>query len=51
MVSSPLVVLDIETDGLDPTKIWVAVTKSLPDGETEVHYTPASLSAALGGSR
>ena len=51
MVSSPLVVLDIETDGLDPTKIWVAVTKSLPDGETEVHYTPDSLSEALGGSR
>ena len=51
MVSSPLVVLDIETDGLDPTKIWVAVTKSLPGGETEVHYTPASLAEALGGSR
>ena len=33
MVSSPLVVLDIETDGLDPTKIWVAVTKSMPEGK------------------
>jgi len=43
-----LIYLDIETDGLNPTKIWMAVTRK--DGGVLVHYTPDTLSDALQGS-
>jgi len=47
MTSSPLF-LDIETDGLDPTTIWMAVTRQ--DGQSQVHYSADTLSDALQGS-
>ena len=43
-----MIYLDIETDGLNPTKIWMAVTRH--DGGVLVHYTPDTLSDALQGS-
>jgi len=43
-----LIYLDIETDGLNPTKIWMAVTRH--DGGVLVHYTPDTLQEALQGS-
>ena len=43
-----MIFLDIETDGLNPTKIWMAVTRQ--DGGVLVHYTPDTLSDALQGS-
>ena len=46
MTSSPLF-LDIETDGLDPTTIWMAVTRQ--DGQSQVHYSADTLSDALQG--
>ena len=39
--------LDIETNGLDPDTIWVAVT--MQDGEIQEHYARDSLSQALSG--
>lgn len=39
--------LDIETNGLDPDTIWVAVT--MQDGVVQEHYTPESLTQALAG--
>ena len=39
--------LDIETNGLDPDTIWVAVT--MQDGEIQEHYDRDSLSQALSG--
>jgi len=39
--------LDIETNGLDPDTIWVAVT--MQDGEAQAHYDKESLSQALQG--
>ncbi len=39
--------LDIETNGLDPDTIWVAVT--MQDGEAQAHYDKDSLSQALQG--
>ena len=47
MTSSPLF-LDIETDGLDPSTIWMAVTRQ--DGQSKVHYSADTLSDALQGS-
>lgn len=44
------VVIDIETDGLDPTCIWVAVTKDLSTGEIREWYSPEELSQYLTGS-
>ncbi len=46
MTSSPLF-LDIETDGLDPTTIWMVVTRQ--DGQSQVHYSADTLSDALKG--
>ena len=43
-----MIYLDIETDGLNPTKIWMAVTRQ--DGGVLVHYTPDTLLDALQGS-
>jgi len=43
-----LIYLDIETDGLNASKIWMAVTRQ--DGGVLVHYTPDTLSDALQGS-
>lgn len=43
-----MIYLDIETDGLTPTKIWIAVTRE--NGKAEVHYNADSLSEALQGS-
>lgn len=40
--------LDIETNGLDPDTIWVAVT--MQDGVVQEHYTPETLTTALAGS-
>ena len=40
--------LDIETNGLDPDTIWVAVT--MQDGVVQEHYTPESLTQALAGN-
>ena len=40
--------LDIETNGLDPDTIWVAVT--MQDGVIQEHYTPESLTSAIAGS-
>lgn len=40
-----LIYLDIETDGLDPTRIWCAVTRE--NGVNKVHTSPESLSEAL----
>ena len=40
--------LDIETNGLDPDTIWVAVT--MQDGVVQEHYTPESLTSAIAGS-
>ncbi len=37
--------LDIETNGLDPDTIWVAVT--MQDGEIQEHYDRDSLSLRL----
>ena len=37
--------LDIETNGLDPDTIWIAVT--MQDGKVQEHYDKESLS--LGG--
>ena len=39
--------LDIETNGLDPDTIWLAVT--MQDGNVLEHYDPDSLSQALSG--
>ena len=44
-----MIYLDIETDGLTPTKIWIAVTRE--NGKAEVHYNADSLSEALQGLR
>ena len=44
------VVLDIETDDLNATKIWVCVTKDLESGEIKEWYDPSGLSAYLTGS-
>lgn len=46
MTSSPLF-LDIETDGLNPSTIWMAVTRQ--DGQSKVHYSADTLSDALQG--
>ena len=43
-----MIYLDIETDGLNASKIWMAVTRQ--DGGVLVHYTPDTLSDALQGS-
>lgn len=43
-----MIFLDIETDGLNPTKIWMAVTRH--DGGVLVHYTPDTLQEVLQGS-
>jgi len=40
--------LDIETNGLNPDTIWVAVT--MQDGVVQVHCTPESLTSAIAGS-
>ena len=40
--------LDIETNGLDPDTIWIAVT--MQDGKVQEHYDKESLSLALQGS-
>ena len=40
--------LDIETNGLNPDTIWVAVT--MQDGVVQEHYAPESLTSALAGS-
>ena len=40
--------LDIETNGLNPDTIWVAVT--MQDGVIQAHCTPESLTSALAGS-
>ncbi len=40
-----MIYLDIETDGLDPTRIWCAVTRE--NGVDKVHTSPESLSEAL----
>ena len=40
--------LDIETNGLNPDTIWVAVT--MQDGVVQEHYTPETLTTALAGS-
>ena len=40
--------LDIETNGLDPDTIWVAVT--MQDGVVQEHYTPETLTSAIAGS-
>ena len=39
--------LDIETNGLNPDTIWVAVT--MQDGVVQEHYTPETLTTALAG--
>jgi hypothetical protein len=39
--------LDIETNGLDPDTIWIAVT--IQDGKVQEHYDKESLSLALQG--
>ncbi len=43
-----MIYLDIETDGLDPTQIWCAVTRE--NGLSKVHTGPESLSEALRSS-
>ena len=40
--------LDIETDGLKPSVIWIAVTKQ--EGEVRKHYDAESLAATLEGT-
>ena len=40
--------LDIETNGLYPDTIWVAVT--MQDGVIQEHYTPETLTSAIAGS-
>lgn len=40
--------LDIETNGLNPDTIWVAVT--MQDGVIQAHCTPESLTSAIAGS-
>ena len=37
--------LDIETNGLNPDTIWVAVT--MQDGVVQEHYTPETLTSCL----
>ena len=44
-----MIYLDIETDGLDPSRIWCAVTRQ--NGTNEVHTSPETLSEALRGSQ
>jgi hypothetical protein len=39
--------LDIETNGLDPDTIWIAVT--IQDGQVQEHYDSDSLAKALAG--
>jgi DNA polymerase-1 len=39
--------LDIETNGLNPDTIWVAVT--MQDGVVQEHYAPESLTSAIAG--
>ena len=43
-----MIFLDIETDGLNPTKIWMVATNH--DGDYKVHYTPDTLLDLLQGS-
>ena len=44
------VILDIETDGLNPTVIWVVITKDLSTGEVKEWYRPEGLLEYLSGS-
>lgn len=44
------VLIDIETDGLNPSNIWVAVTKDLTSEEVRVWYNADGLQQYLGGS-
>jgi len=39
--------LDIETNGLDPDTIWVAIT--MQDGVVQEHYTPETLTTTIAG--
>jgi DNA polymerase-1 len=48
MTSNSELYLDIETDGLNPSVIWIAVTKQ--DGEVRKHYDAESLAATLEGT-
>ena len=44
-----MIYLDIETNGLDPSRIWCAVTRQ--NGVNKVHTSPESLSEALRSSQ
>jgi len=44
------VILDIETDGLNPTTIWVCITKDLSNGEVKEWYGPEGLREYLGSA-
>jgi len=48
MTSNSELYLDIETDGLNPSVIWIAVTKQ--GGEVRKHYDAESLAATLEGT-
>ena len=48
MTSNNALYLDIETDGLNPSVIWIAVTKQ--DGKVSKHYDAESLAAAMEGT-
>ncbi len=48
MTSNSELYLDIETDGLKPSVIWIAVTKQ--EGEVRKHYDAESLAATLEGT-
>ncbi len=47
MPSSSPMFLDIETNGLDPDTIWVAIT--MQDGVVQEHYTPETLTTTIAG--
>ena len=49
MVSKKYLLIDIEADGLDPTKIWVCVTKDYQTGKTRTWLGPHGFSDYISG--
>jgi DNA polymerase-1 len=49
MTDKRYLILDIETDGLNPTVIWVCVTKDIQSGEVRTWLGPKGLSDYLDG--
>lgn len=49
MTAKRYLIIDIETDGLDPSVIWVCVTKDIQSGEVRTWLGPTGLKAYLEG--